>query len=189
LFQARAGKAKKKMILPKEPITRWHEGTRIRAVEMRADFPGCKVVIFQVGEVLFREGSKADTCFLIEKGTVRITKKISGRKSLLMGFSRAGDYLGEIALLSRQPRGATATAKTAVTAVSFRRAALVEGLRQQNSMATRLSLELCSLLSRRCLRLTRLLARHSVPTKSYRLKTPQTFRRPALRKFLNRWAV
>ena len=175
------------MILPREPITRWHEGNRIVAADFRRQFPGVKVVTYQPGDILFREGSKEDTCFLLEEGTVEISKDLGHGKRLHLGLTQAGAYLGEIAMLSGQPRGATATARTKVKAVSFRRIHLVRLLREQDAFAMRLSLELCSLLSRRCLRLSRLVSRPTVPSqpphKTFSAKVP------APPGFYARWAV
>ena len=151
------------MILPGKSITHWHEGDRIVAADLRRQFPGAIAETYQPGDILFREGSKSDTCFLLEQGTVEISKIVGKGKQLRLGLTQAGEYLGEISTLSGQPRGATATAQTKVQVVSFRRTDLVRLLRQQNPFATRLSLELCSLLSRRCLRLTRLVSRRTKP--------------------------
>lgn len=61
------------------------------------------------GAVLTREGSSGREFFVLIEGTVRVTR--SGRKIAELG---AGDWLGEIALLTSSPRTATATATTPV---------------------------------------------------------------------------
>lgn len=57
------------------------------------------------GTVLTREGRSAHEFFVLVKGTVRVTK--DGKKLADLG---PGDWLGEIALLTKAPRTATATA-------------------------------------------------------------------------------
>ena len=57
------------------------------------------------GTVLTREGRIAHEFFVLIEGTVRVTKE--NRKVADLG---AGDWLGEIALLTRAPRTATVTA-------------------------------------------------------------------------------
>ena len=57
------------------------------------------------GTVLTREGRIAHEFFVLIEGTVRVTKQ--NRKVADLG---SGDWLGEIALLTRAPRTATVTA-------------------------------------------------------------------------------
>jgi CRP/FNR family cyclic AMP-dependent transcriptional regulator len=64
------------------------------------------------GTVLTREGRSAREFFVIVDGTVRVSK--NGRKLADLG---PGAWLGEIALLTRQPRTATATATSSLTAL------------------------------------------------------------------------
>ncbi len=60
------------------------------------------------GTVLTREGRTAREFFVLVDGTVRVTR--DGRKLADLG---PGDWLGEIALLARIPRTATATVTSA----------------------------------------------------------------------------
>lgn len=64
------------------------------------------------GTVLTREGRTAHEFFVIVDGTVRVTK--GNRKLADLG---PGDWLGEIALLTKAPRTATATATSPVVAL------------------------------------------------------------------------
>lgn len=64
------------------------------------------------GTVLTREGRVGHEFFVLTEGSVRITK--AGRKLADLG---KGDWLGEIALLTKAPRTATATATSPVVAL------------------------------------------------------------------------
>ena len=64
------------------------------------------------GTVLTREGRSAREFFVLVEGTVRVTK--NGRKLADLG---PGDWLGEIALLTKVPRTATATATSPIIAL------------------------------------------------------------------------
>jgi CRP-like cAMP-binding protein len=64
------------------------------------------------GTVLTREGRTGHEFFVLVDGTVRITK--NNRKVAELG---PGDWLGEIALLTKAPRTATATATSPVHAL------------------------------------------------------------------------
>ncbi len=61
------------------------------------------------GEVIFREGDDADCAFVIEAGAVTITASRGGAPVTLATL-RAGEPLGEMALLDAKVRSATATA-------------------------------------------------------------------------------
>jgi CRP-like cAMP-binding protein len=64
------------------------------------------------GTVLTREGRTAHEFFVLIDGTVRVAK--GSRKLADLG---PGDWLGEIALLTKSPRTATATATSPVRAL------------------------------------------------------------------------
>ncbi len=64
------------------------------------------------GEVLFKEGDPADGLYLIRRGSVMISRIIAGRE-VVLSYLSAGNYVGEMALLTETPR--TATVKAAVT--------------------------------------------------------------------------
>jgi CRP/FNR family transcriptional regulator, cyclic AMP receptor protein len=59
------------------------------------------------GEVLFREGEPGDRMFVIQSGSVRITKSVKGEEKTLAMLG-PGDFLGEMAILNSKPRTATA---------------------------------------------------------------------------------
>jgi CRP/FNR family transcriptional regulator, cyclic AMP receptor protein len=63
---------------------------------------------YQAGEVLFREGESGDVMFVIQAGSVRITKEVGGESKILAVLG-PGEFLGEMAILNGKPRTATAT--------------------------------------------------------------------------------
>ena len=73
---------------------------------------GVQVKSFGGGEVLFEEGDPAEGLYLIRRGSVTISRTIAGRE-VVLSYLSAGNYVGEMALLSDSPR--TATVKAAVT--------------------------------------------------------------------------
>lgn len=66
------------------------------------------------GQVVVREGDDADALYVIERGTLEVTKRGAGPLPAL----HAGEYFGEIGLLDPGPR--TATVTTATPAVLWR---------------------------------------------------------------------
>jgi CRP-like cAMP-binding protein len=63
-------------------------------------------------EVLFAEGGTEATLFIVASGILQISQstKFSGQQTV--GFVGAGDYIGEVSLLTGAPYAATATART-----------------------------------------------------------------------------
>ncbi|MFZ6773540.1 cyclic nucleotide-binding domain-containing protein [Undibacterium sp. SXout7W] len=64
---------------------------------------------YNTNEVLFKEGDTADGLYLIRRGSVTISKVTDGKERIL-SYVSAGNYVGEMALLSDAPRSATVTA-------------------------------------------------------------------------------
>jgi CRP-like cAMP-binding protein/Fe-S-cluster-containing hydrogenase component 2/thioredoxin reductase len=73
---------------------------------------GVQVKKYGGGEILFSEGDAPDGLYLIRRGSVTISRRIAGR-DVVLSYLSAGNYVGEMALLSESPR--TATVKAAVT--------------------------------------------------------------------------
>jgi CRP-like cAMP-binding protein len=63
---------------------------------------------YPAGEVLFREGAAGDVMFVLQSGTVRITKHIAGEEKFI-ALLGPGEFLGEMAILNQKPRTGTAT--------------------------------------------------------------------------------
>jgi CRP-like cAMP-binding protein len=62
----------------------------------------------EAGEVLFREGEPGDTMYVLQTGSVRITKSAKGEEKTL-AILGPGEFFGEMAILNAKPRNATAT--------------------------------------------------------------------------------
>jgi len=61
------------------------------------------------GVMLFAEGEPGEELFVIQSGSISISKIVDG-KEMLLGMLKAGDILGEMALLEDKPRAASAMA-------------------------------------------------------------------------------
>jgi CRP/FNR family transcriptional regulator, cyclic AMP receptor protein len=69
----------------------------------------------RAGKVLTKEGETGREFFVLLEGKVEVRRR--GRRRDIL---EAGDFLGEIALVSRSPRTATVTAETPVRALVIR---------------------------------------------------------------------
>jgi len=87
------------------------------------------------GSVLFREGDPGDRAFVITDGEVEILKA-TDRREVLLAVRKAGDVIGEMALLEEEPRRATVRARTQTQLVAVPKAAL-DDLLDTSPAATR----------------------------------------------------
>jgi CRP-like cAMP-binding protein len=91
-------------LLKKVPLFAGCSGSELRKIAAIAD-----EVDLRKGTVLTRQGRAGHEFFVLIDGTVRVQK--GARKVADLG---PGDWLGEVALLTKAPRTATATATSAV---------------------------------------------------------------------------
>ncbi|MEC7641839.1 MAG: NAD(P)-binding domain-containing protein [Nitrospinota bacterium] len=68
---------------------------------------------FNKGEVLFNEGETGDAFYLIRKGSVKISRLVNG-VDVTQTYLAAGNYVGEMALINREPLPRSATVTAAV---------------------------------------------------------------------------
>jgi len=62
---------------------------------------------FSAGQTLFYEGDEGDDMYIIQSGKVAIKKKVKDAETVLAVLEK-GDFFGEMAILERQPRSASA---------------------------------------------------------------------------------
>jgi NADH dehydrogenase len=68
---------------------------------------------YEPGETIFNEGDAGDSLFMVLSGRVEILKRF-GPQARVVRTLGPGEYFGEMALLGRHPRSATARALTAL---------------------------------------------------------------------------
>ncbi|HID69847.1 MAG TPA: cyclic nucleotide-binding domain-containing protein, partial [Desulfobacterales bacterium] len=64
---------------------------------------------FAVGETLFEQGDAGDFIYIIVTGSVDVSKDLDGKKEIVARLS-SGDILGEMAVLTDEPRCASGVA-------------------------------------------------------------------------------
>ena len=77
---------------------------------------GVEVRKYGGNEVLFREGDAPDGLYLLRRGSVMVSRTIAGRE-VVLSYLSAGNYVGEMALLTESPRSATVRAAVTTEAV------------------------------------------------------------------------
>lgn len=75
---------------------------------------------YKVGEVIFKEGDSEDTMFFIKEGKVEISKKMGDAEQVL-AFLGPNDFFGEMAIISKSPRSASAKAVKETAVIVFNR--------------------------------------------------------------------
>ena len=99
---------------------------------------------FDAGKVIFREGDQGEHMYIIQSGQVRISKNVGGREHELAILEK-GDFFGEMAIVSRIARTATATAVNTTQLLAFDRPGFM-GMIEKNA---KIALNIIDKLSRR----------------------------------------
>lgn len=66
------------------------------------------------GQVLFREGDAGDEMFVVQQGSIIISKVVTGRVEQVLSRESAGSFFGEMSLFDHSPRSATIQAESDV---------------------------------------------------------------------------
>ena len=92
---------------------------------------------FEAGSVIFCEFEEGDDFYLIQSGKVKISKIVKDFEKT-MDVLEAGDIFGEMAILEKQPRSATAIAVEHVKVLRFNRENFVTLMTSQPQWALKL---------------------------------------------------
>jgi CRP/FNR family transcriptional regulator, cyclic AMP receptor protein len=92
-------------------------------------------VQFKRGQTIYARGDAGNTLHLIRSGQIRFSVVSGDGRELSVRVATSGEIIGEVAVLDRQPRTATAVALTAVTAHSLSRTELDRLLLQEPQLA------------------------------------------------------
>jgi CRP-like cAMP-binding protein len=79
---------------------------------------------FGRGDMIFKEGTPGDQCYVITNGEVRISKFIPNIGEEALAVLKPGDYFGEMALIDTFPRSANAIANSDVALLAITKADL-----------------------------------------------------------------
>ena len=61
------------------------------------------------GQTIFKQGTHGDWLYIVEEGTVEISRQVNGRK-IIIAILNEGEIFGEVAYIAKVERSATATA-------------------------------------------------------------------------------
>jgi CRP-like cAMP-binding protein len=94
------------------------------------------------GRPVFREGEPGDTMYIIQRGRVKITKRIGDVEKILMVLQK-GDFFGEMSIIIQAKRSATATAIDQVELLSFNRQGFISMISKNSNIAMNIIEKLC----------------------------------------------
>lgn len=72
------------------------------------------------GTVLMKEGEPGDSFYFLKTGAVEVTT-MKGAEKIKLADLGAGDFFGEVSVITAQPRTATVVALSPVVAIKFQR--------------------------------------------------------------------
>jgi small-conductance mechanosensitive channel/CRP-like cAMP-binding protein len=80
--------------------------------------------LLEPGDMLFAEGAVDATLYVVASGVLEMTRATGTTTSLTLGRIGAGEYIGEVGLLTGSPHTATARARTQCVVYQLRREAI-----------------------------------------------------------------
>lgn len=115
---------------------------------------------FDPGAVIFGENDAGEAMFIIQRGKVRISKRI-GTKEHTLAILEKGDFFGEMAIVTRSPRTATATALDQVQVLAFNREGFLSMITKNAKIALNIIDKLCQRLQGANAQIQRLVRRNA----------------------------
>ena len=129
VFLKRAVRAYISQDLPDEDLDSLVEGAQVKKCDG--------------GDILFAEGAAADGLYLLRRGSVTISRKIGGH-DIVLSYVAAGNYVGEMALLTDAPRTATVKCAVATEAIVLDGARFKEIVGKHKGLRERVEAQLLS---------------------------------------------
>ncbi len=110
-----------------------------------------KPVAYKQGEIIFEEGSRGNSLFLVTSGEVKIEKRLDaeGREFKQLALFTEGAFFGEMALMEDQVRFARAAASADVTMLELEKTALFKWIEKQPVAAISFFVEMVRVISQR----------------------------------------
>jgi CRP-like cAMP-binding protein len=115
---------------------------------------------FETGQVVFREGDRSDTCYVVQVGRVRAVREHGDGRTITLATFGSGDIFGELALFEDERRSATVETLELTSALAVLGPDMRRLMTEHPQIATRLLVA----LARRLRETNERLARRSFQT-------------------------
>lgn len=99
-------------------------------------------IVYDSGKVIFEENQDGDHMYIIQEGSVRISKMMGGKEHILAVLGK-GDFFGEMAIVTSVKRTATATAAGTVRLLAFDRPGFMSMIAKNARIALNIIDKLC----------------------------------------------
>ena len=99
------------------------------------DSLGGKLSYYRDKQVIYSQGTPADTLFYIQEGGVRLTTRSKYQPSAVTAILGVGDFFGELCLVGFPHRLSTAVALTTSSIQVIKKESMLRILRQKNKMS------------------------------------------------------
>ncbi|OQY29964.1 MAG: hypothetical protein B6244_01515 [Candidatus Cloacimonetes bacterium 4572_55] len=107
------------------------------------------VQTYPAGHTIFREGEIPEKLYIIQHGSVRITKHIDGAGEELLVVLEKNDYFGEMALIDQAPRSAQAQVIEDLSTLEIDKQQLINLMEWNEKLANKLLWKFSCILSKR----------------------------------------
>lgn len=94
-------------------------------------------VSYSAGEIVFQEGDEGNAMYVINEGSIEISRKSSNDKVVLAELD-SGDFFGEMAIVAKSRRTATATAQSHCILTMFKAGELEQMIETRPDIAARM---------------------------------------------------
>ena len=109
--------------------------TNLPPEELDRVMAGLEVVNLKPGELLFREGDTGDRMYVIVGGELEILKGPNADEEMILNTIHAGEYIGEMSLITGAPRTASVRSRGDVILLSMSRVQLMDLLQRHPHLA------------------------------------------------------
>ena len=107
--------------------------SRIDAKHLELISRDCEIKSFASDAVVFREGDQGDSLFIVLSGVISVLKK-SGKKEIELERLGSGNCIGEMSLLTGNPRSATVKTITDVELIEVPKSGILQILKKKKDL-------------------------------------------------------
>lgn len=93
--------------------------SELTLTEIRKFINYIKIQHYKKDEIVFNEGDKGNTLFIVKDGVVETTIRLKNGEDKLIAEFKKGDFFGEMSIFDKSPRSATCKTKEKSTLISL----------------------------------------------------------------------
>jgi PPM family protein phosphatase len=106
-------------------------------------------VRYSFGQTMVAQGDEGDAVYVLAAGRARVVKTAQDGSEIALNSLRPGDHFGEMALVDRAPRSASATAEGGARLIIIRRKDFYDIIRNESKLSVKLLWSFVQVLTQR----------------------------------------